>query len=110
MRFIRYLSRGVAVFLILCVLQGSRAAGYRGNDAETPPPGAFVAGEVLARWSAAPPPHEVLAALDITHTEPVAGGRAARLLVPPGREHQVVRALRARPDVVWAQPNFIREI
>ena len=95
---------------VLGPLRMPRESGARSpQSGQSSPDEIFLSGEVLVRWIDQPS-DETLAAMAVAAAEPAVGGRATRLRVPPGRELAIVATLRARADVVWAQPNFIWEV
>lgn len=103
---------GLALWVILAAIQPHGQLTYVApRIAPTPssPDGAFLSGEVLVRWTDQLS-DEALAAMGVTAAEPAVGGRVTRLRVQPGRELATVDALRSGASVVWAQPNFIREV
>lgn len=85
------------------------AATDEPNQSVALPGNAYVPGEVLVRWKTEPP-HDALVALGVTASAPLERLGTARLGVPEGRELETVEQLRFRPDVVWAQANYVRQI
>jgi thermitase len=83
-------------------------AGIADDGARQPTP-VLTPGEVLVRWKVEPAP-ETLAELGGYESVPLQRDNVVRLSVPDGRELGTAEALRARPDVVWAQPDFVREV
>jgi subtilisin family serine protease len=80
-------------------------------DAEAP---RFVPGEVLVRFKPSVETSErseVLAQEDMSFEEPLPVPGLDRLETDPGTSvREAVRELRGRPEVDYAQPNFVREV
>lgn len=66
----------------------------------------FAAAEVLVRWRDEPF-GPALREAGVGHSEMLAAG-LSRVRVPRGWEAEAARRLGARPEVLWAQPDYIR--
>jgi thermitase len=69
----------------------------------------FAEGEVVAHWRT----EASAAALEIIHgaiVEEEADGPVTVIRVPAGEEVNAARRLASHPDVLWAQPNYLRRV
>ncbi len=99
-----------ALLAVAACLAASFSTATEGPDQATDlPADAYVPREVLVRWETEPPP-DALAALGVTASTPVERLGISRLSVLSGREAATVEQLQSRTDVLWAQPNYLRQV
>ena len=105
------LMRGLSVLAAALAVGGFAAAAARSTPAPKPPKPKYVPGEVIVRFKADVAPARRAQALDAE------GARRKRALRLPGAEvvsvvdgesvEATVRELEARPDVLFAEPNYV---